>query len=316
MTSKYAYLKGTDDLRNLPVLLKALDAPFEEVDGWKSRTIDPDATWDCEWVVNHHTANSNASGHESLNWLVKGGLPGVRPPYAHALVGREPKIFLIAAGRANHAGRGGPFRNVPKDSMNAYGYGIEVEAPGRSLDFAPGQLELMCKLNASVLWIVGRGVDRVIRHKDWTDGGIDGVPWLPTRGRKVDVRYTLDSIRMLTRSYMTRLEETGIPAPPKPPTKPVVYLDHILKAIKKDGPAPTGHTTYKSEVLIVEKALNKEGLLASAYVDGSAGTVSFGDGSAYQKWQKKCGYTGKDADGIPGNASLSRLGRKYGFDVK
>lgn len=315
MTSKYAYLKGTDDLRNLPVLLTALNAPFEEVDGWKSRTIDPNASWDCEWVIDHHTANPTAHGHESLNWLVNGGLAGVRAPYAHALVGREPKIFLIAAGRANHAGLGGPFLTVPKDSMNSRGYGIEVEAPGRELDFAPGQFELMCKLNAAVLWIVGQDVDRVLRHKDWTDGGVDGVPWLPTRGRKVDVRYPLGTIRTTTKAYLEKLEG-AVPPPPKPPTKPVVYLDHILRAIKKDGPAPTGHTTYKSEVLIVEKALNKEGLLASAYVDGSAGTISFGDGSAYQKWQKKCGYTGKDADGIPGNASLSRLGRKYGFDVK
>ena len=315
MTSKFDYLKGTDDLRNLPVLLSALKAPFEEVEGWKSRTIDQNATWDCEWVVNHHTANPTAHAHESLNWLVQGGLPGVRAPYAHALVGREPKIFLIAAGRANHAGRGGPFRSVPKDSMNAYGYGIEVEAPGRALDFAPGQFEVMCKLNAAVLWIVGRDVDRVIRHKDWTDGGIDGVPWLPTRGRKVDVRYSLDAIRAATRSYMKQLAAMGTP-PVQPPAKPVVYLSHILEAIKKDQPAPTGHTTHKSEVLTVEKALNKQGLLASAYVDGSAGTVSFGDGSAYQKWQVQCGYHGKDADGIPGMESLSRLGRKYGFTVK
>jgi N-acetylmuramoyl-L-alanine amidase len=316
MSGKYDYLRGTDDLRNLPVLLRALNASFEEVENWKTRKIEGDRVWDCEWVVNHHTANPHASGHESLNWLTYGGLPGVSPPYSHALVGREPKIFLIAAGRANHAGRGGPFKNVPKDSMNAYSYGIEVEAPGRALDFAPGQFELMCKLNAAVLWIVGRPVDRVIRHKDWTDGGVDGVPWLPTRGRKIDVRYSLDSIRATTRAYVTRLEASTTPTPPKPPAKPVVYLDHILKAIKKDGPAPTGHTTYKSEVLIVEQALNKQGLLAKAYVDGSAGTVSFGDKSAYQKWQVQCGYTGKDADGIPGMASLSRLGRKYGFQVK
>ena len=101
----------------------------------------------------------------------------------------------------------------------------------------------------------------------------------------------------------------------KPPAKPTVFLSHILAAIKKDGPAAQGHTTYKTEVLIVEKALNKEGLLSSNLVDGSAGTASFGQGSAYQKWQWRCGYSGKDADGIPGYPSLRKLGNKYGFNV-
>jgi hypothetical protein len=113
----------------------------------------------------------------------------------------------------------------------------------------------------------------------------------------------------------------AVPPPPKPPVvkppvkKPTVFLSHILYAIKKDGPAKQGHTTYKSEVLLVEKALNKEGLLHSSLVDGSAGTASFGRGSAYQDWQERLGFRGADADGIPGRESLTILGRKHGFNV-
>lgn len=114
----------------------------------------------------------------------------------------------------------------------------------------------------------------------------------------------------------------AVPAPPitpKPPApavkKPTVFLSHILAAIKKDGPAIQGHTTYKAEVLLVEKGLNKEGLLQSSLVDGSAGTSSFGNGSAYQKYQERLGFHGQDADGIPGKQSLTTLGKKYGFNV-
>ena len=40
------------------------------------------------------------------------------------------------------------------------------------------------------------------------------------------------------------------------------------------------------------------------------------DGAAtYQKWQQSLGYSGKDADGIPGEVSLSRLGARFGFKV-
>ena len=52
--------------------------------------------------------------------------------------------------------------------------------------------------------------------------------------------------------------------------------------------------------------------LAKAYLDGHYGTTTI---AAYAKWQRHLGYTGKDADGIPGRASLTRLGDRYGFTV-
>lgn len=305
--SKFSYLKGTDDLRNLPVLLSALAAPFTEQPGWKERQVGPDDLWDCEWVINHHTA-THSEGHGSLNFLQNGGLTGIRAPYAHALIGREPMIFLIAAGRANHAGRGGPFKEVPKNSMNAYGYGIEVEAPGVALDFAAGQFDLMCKLNAAVLWILGQPVNHVIRHKDWTDGGVDGVPVLPTKGRKVDVRYDLGLIRATTQRYLTFLgAET--PPKPKPPVVPKVDLSVVQVAAKADSNRPQGGTTpgAKDDVLLVENALADLGLLERKWVDGSFGTLTV---DAYRHWQRALGYTGDDADGIPGVASLKALGRQ------
>lgn len=102
---------------------------------------------------------------------------------------------------------------------------------------------------------------------------------------------------------------------PRPPARPTVFLSHILYAIKKDGPARQGHTTYKKEVILVEDALRKEGLLNINLVDGSAGTASFGPNSAYQKWQWKLGYHGSDADGIPGINSLYELGIRHGWNA-
>ena len=67
-----------------------------------------------------------------------------------------------------------------------------------------------------------------------------------------------------------------------------------------------------SNVRVIETALNKEGLLAKKYLDGSFGTKTI---EAYKKWQVRLGFTGEDADGIPGRESLKRLGGKYGFKV-
>jgi hypothetical protein len=106
----------------------------------------------------------------------------------------------------------------------------------------------------------------------------------------------------------------GIVVPPRPPHTmiPTVSLSRLQKASHIDPPAPQGKKSYPSEVLIVEKALNRAGLLASKYVDGCYGTVTI---ASYKHWQLGLGYTGSAADGIPGMKSLTALGKKYGFRV-
>ncbi|MFB7244662.1 endolysin [Streptomyces populi] len=104
------------------------------------------------------------------------------------------------------------------------------------------------------------------------------------------------------------------PAPAKPPTpaKPKVSLAHIVYAARHDPAAAQGHTTHRSDVLLVEKALAAEKLLAPQYVDGSFGTKTI---LAYKALQRRYGYSGAAADGIPGKASLTRLGAAHGFTV-
>jgi hypothetical protein len=102
---------------------------------------------------------------------------------------------------------------------------------------------------------------------------------------------------------------------PASSTKPKVSLAHVVAAARKDPPAAQGHTTYKTEVLVVERALKAEGLLPSEYVDGSFGSKTV---AAYARWQRSPaggGYVGQDADGIPGAASLKRLAARHGFTV-
>jgi peptidoglycan hydrolase-like protein with peptidoglycan-binding domain len=37
--------------------------------------------------------------------------------------------------------------------------------------------------------------------------------------------------------------------------------------------------------------------------------------AAYAAWQRKCGYSGADADGVPGKTSLSKLADLHGYTV-
>ena len=89
---------------------------------------------------------------------------------------------------------------------------------------------------------------------------------------------------------------------------PVVDMEMVLLAAQVDPPKPdTGLTPGASaHVIEVERALNARGLLASGSVDGHYGTSTV---SAYAAWQRSLGYTGIDANGIPGPTSLTSLGQ-------
>lgn len=86
------------------------------------------------------------------------------------------------------------------------------------------------------------------------------------------------------------------PAKPKRPAKPKVSLKHMVAAAKVDGWA-RAQKQFDKELDLVLAALEAEGC------------------KTYRQWQVKLGYKGKDADGVPGETSLKKLGRKHGFEV-
>lgn len=91
-----------------------------------------------------------------------------------------------------------------------------------------------------------------------------------------------------------------------------VSLRIVDMCAKQDPARPQGVTTNFANVYPVEKALAAESLLALKYVDGSFGSMTV---EAYKLWQQRLGYSGADADGIPGAVSLSKLGAKHSFKV-
>lgn len=98
---------------------------------------------------------------------------------------------------------------------------------------------------------------------------------------------------------------------PTPPTLPVVSVSQVVKAARSNPQAAGTPVTYGA-VVYVERALVAEGLLNGSLADGHYGTSTI---TAYAAWQRRLGYTGADADGIPGMKSLSRLGSLHGFLV-
>jgi hypothetical protein len=86
-----------------------------------------------------------------------------------------------------------------------------------------------------------------------------------------------------------------------------VDMEQVLLACQVDPPKSGTGTTpgAQAHVLAVEQALKAKGLLAAAQTDGHYGTSTL---DAYAAWQRSLGYSGLDANGVPGRTSLTELG--------
>ncbi len=86
-----------------------------------------------------------------------------------------------------------------------------------------------------------------------------------------------------------------------------VNMEMVVLAAQVDPPKSGTGTTpgAESHVLLVEQALDAKNLLSPSYVDGHFGTSTL---TAYAAWQERLGYSGIDANGVPGPTSLTKLG--------
>ncbi len=133
------------------------------------------------------------------------------------------------------------------------------------------------------------------KAQGWSGGDADGYPGPET-----------------WRRLMASPTATKPPKAKRPVARTVVSLAAVRSSFVRDAKAKQGATTNWAMVKLVEEALASEGLLARKWVDGSAGTMTH---RAYKVWQRKLGYRGRDADGIPGKTSLEKLGQRHGFSV-
>lgn len=164
-----------------------------EVAGWQTRGS---ASFHPRGSVDHHTAGGASGNAPSLSICIYGrsGLPG---PLCNVLIGRDNTCYVIAAGRANHAGRGG-WNGM---SGNSSVYGIERENVGYNSrePWRTDQTETAARAHASF----GVAPGNVCEHKEWTS-------------RKIDA-HTIKGVDM--RALVAHYQGTTSP-PPKPTPTP------------------------------------------------------------------------------------------------
>jgi N-acetyl-anhydromuramyl-L-alanine amidase AmpD len=165
----------------LPDVLTGAGLKVSLVPGWESRG--QDSLGRILGVICHYTATPDATRNmPTLDLLLRGreDLPG---PLCQLGLGRDGTYYVVASGRANHAGRG-EWNGITTGNTNFIG--IEAENSGRANDPWPAvQLDAYHRGVAAILREVGRSAASCCGHREYA---------LPS-GRKTDPNFQMDDFR-------------------------------------------------------------------------------------------------------------------------
>ncbi|MBZ9898545.1 N-acetylmuramoyl-L-alanine amidase [Mesorhizobium sp. BR1-1-6] len=215
----------------LPEVLRNAGLKVAETDGWANRGRAAMGT--VRGVMCHHTGSSGAGNMPTLQTLKVGrsGLPG---PLAQLGLGRDGTFYVVAAGRANHAG-GGNWKGIT--TGNSSFIGIEAENRGRSGDNWPDvQMDAYRRGVAAMLKHMGANADMCCGHKEYAKPD----------GRKPDPLFDMNKFRAEVRDIMRGvgiirpLIPAADPVTGKPTLKRGSHGDDVRIIQKKVGVADDG----------------------------------------------------------------------------
>jgi hypothetical protein len=203
----------------LPEVLRAAGLTVIETPGWRGRGRDLEAV---AGLVMHHTASSVRSTLQTnLNVVTNGN--GFAPgPIAQAMFWRDGVVYIIGDGRANHAGRGGPYGGwLPQDRANLRTLGFECVNNGVG---EPWSAELVAAMEigaAAVMRYLDLPAERTIMHSEWAPGrkidpaGPNGgrIAYAPGPVNQRAMVWSGDAFRARVRDWLT--------PPPLPPIETI-----------------------------------------------------------------------------------------------
>ncbi|MFW2830100.1 N-acetylmuramoyl-L-alanine amidase [Sphingomonas sp. ID0503] len=179
----------------LPAVLNRAGLGTAEYRDWRSRGRAEMGR--VRGVMIHHTAGARTGNMPSLDLLVR-GRPDLNGPLAQLGLGRDGTFYILAAGRANHAGEG-VWQGIR--TGNSSFIGIEAENSGKADDPWPDvQMEALRLGVAAILQHIGASHMMVCGHREYA---------LP-KGRKPDPIWEMAPFRESVKALM----QSGVPAKP------------------------------------------------------------------------------------------------------
>ncbi|MEU3708788.1 peptidoglycan-binding protein [Streptomyces catenulae] len=305
--------------------LRAEGLVVHEVRDWRRHNRNTKGGWGpVNGVVVHHTATESTDTSVNLCYEGRPDLPG---PLCHGVIDKAGEIHLVGNGRANHAGLGDRHvlqavveeRQLPKAHLsdtdgNRHFYGFECINLGDGKDPWPeAQLLAVEKAAAALCRAHGWGARSVIGHKEWQREKID------------PLGFSMDTLRDRISTRLSEAPEGPVtpstdggegsgpgngapggadgdgdgrpsPVPPKPRHPP--YEPFPGREFFRSG-------TRSPVLAAMGERLVAEGCDRYRHTPGPDWTEAHR--KSYASWQRKLGFHGKDADGIPGPVTWKRL---------
>ncbi|GGX15274.1 peptidoglycan-binding protein [Streptomyces noursei] len=318
--------------------LRAEGLVVHEIRDWRRHNRNTKGNWGpVNGVVVHHTATEGTDPSVDLCYDGRPDLPG---PLCHGVIDKAGVVYLVGNGRANHAGLGD--RDVlqavidevelPEDRLadtdgNRHFYGFECINLGDGQDPWPeAQLSAAAKAAAAICRAHGWGERSVIGHKEWQPGKID------------PLGFTMDALRDRIKSRLAEppegpVDPAGGAQGAGPGTGPTaangsgggdVGAAGGTGGALDDGRTPPvppmpRHPPYEPfpgggffrpgardpVITAMGERLIAEG--CDHYRHGPGPEWNEAHRKSYASWQRKLGFHGKDADGVPGRVTWDRL---------
>lgn len=306
-------------------VLKNAQLGVVEHGSWRTHNRNQHGNWGpVNGVMIHHTGAY--SSEDDMVELCRTGYNDLPGPLCHGVIDRSGTIHLVGYGRTNHAGMGDtdvllaviaertdlPPDNEADTDGNRHFYGFECINTGTGQAWPSAQLDAMARAAAAVCEAHGWNEHSVIGHKEWRPGKIDpyGVDMDEFRAR-------------VAKHLMTSGKATSSSAKSKGGTDERSSSDERRKSALKsttgeqdDEQSGTGYASFPGDdyfragrdaplIAAMGNRLVAEG--CNAYPAKPGSTWNAAHRRSYAAWQIRCGYSGPDADGIPGKTSWDKL---------
>jgi peptidoglycan hydrolase-like protein with peptidoglycan-binding domain len=149
----------------------------------------------------HHTATNAPGNMPSLRLLIE-GRSDLAGPLAQLGLGRDGTFYIIAAGRANHAGAG-QWEGIA--TGNSSFIGIEAENDGVNESWPAVQMDAYQRGVAAILKKIGAGANMCCGHKEYAS----------PQGRKTDPDFDMPAFRREVAAFLSG----------KSPSEPIPAVD-------------------------------------------------------------------------------------------
>ena len=227
--------------KNTPAILRSYGLKVVVIPGWRLRGR-PASTGNLNpvGVLCHHTATSIRSLLAAVLKLLIGGRSDLPGPLCNFGLGRDGTVYVIASGRANHAGKARSSGTVAAGDGNELYWGIEAFNDGLGEPWPAVQYKAYVLLCAVLsVRFTKNSVNTVRGHKETSVTG------------KIDPRFDMDEFRSKIALKMVEISTTAVPErTPRFRWTRGAKVDHALEDLQKTKARPKSERARQLQAAI------------------------------------------------------------------